>query len=261
MNKVEYLENLRCLLEKHNIPKSTIDTYINGVETYFNISDETTVEYYIKANGDFSKIAETLCKDEGIEYTPIAENSDIGNNLDNDDEPEYPKENPKEENFDTPAEIPDSNQEPQNVKPSDATSSNKKFSPGFFVISLFSVPLTLILEFLVLLIGFVLFAVQIVLIPVLYVAMCAVILSGVLIGLVALVYGIVTMQSVFSIGLYELGIGISFLGFTMLFGILLYNVACALIPFLIKKTRQLIRFSFKCTGSVLHKIKKGVLGV
>lgn len=58
---------------------------------------------------------------------------------------------------------------------------------------------------------------------------------GSLIALVSVIYGISRLFSVVPVGLYELGLGVVVIGITMFVGILMYNIAVRLLPFLLRK--------------------------
>ncbi len=63
--------------------------------------------------------------------------------------------------------------------------------------------------------------------------------AGSLVALVAVIYGISQLFIVVPIGMFELGLGVAAIGLTMFIGILIYNIAVRLLPFLL---RQFIRF-------------------
>ncbi len=83
----------------------------------------------------------------------------------------------------------------------------------------------------------------IVLMPVLMAAfvigLVAEVAVGSLVALVAVIYGVSQLFIVMPIGMFELGLGVAAIGVTMFVGILMYNVAVRLLPFLL---RQFIRF-------------------
>lgn len=62
---------------------------------------------------------------------------------------------------------------------------------------------------------------------------------GSLVALVAVIYGVSQLFIVMPIGMFELGLGVAAIGVTMFIGILMYNIAVRLLPFLL---RQFIRF-------------------
>lgn len=63
--------------------------------------------------------------------------------------------------------------------------------------------------------------------------------AGSLVALVAVIYGVSQLFIVVPIGMFELGLGVAAIGITMFVGILMYNIAVRLLPFLL---RQFIRF-------------------
>ena len=62
---------------------------------------------------------------------------------------------------------------------------------------------------------------------------------GSLVALVAVIYGVSQLFIVMPVGMFELGLGVAAIGVTMFVGILMYNIAVRLLPFLL---RQFIRF-------------------
>jgi len=58
---------------------------------------------------------------------------------------------------------------------------------------------------------------------------------GSLIALVAVIYGISQLFLVLPVGMFELGLGVAAIGITMFVGILMYNIAVRLLPFLLRK--------------------------
>lgn len=70
---------------------------------------------------------------------------------------------------------------------------------------------------------------------------------GTVLCLVGIIYGITQLFKYAPIGLYEIGLGLMIGGITMLAGIIIYNVAVRLLPFLIKKVFSLLIYSMhKC---------------
>ncbi len=77
--------------------------------------------------------------------------------------------------------------------------------------------------------------------------------AGTAASLTGIVYGIVKMFTVPSVGLYEIGFGIILVGITLIFGILSYNGAVRLMPFVFKKTGRLLGLAFS-------KVKPFIIG-
>ncbi len=70
---------------------------------------------------------------------------------------------------------------------------------------------------------------------------------GTTLSLVGIIYGITQLFEYVPIGMYEIGLGIMIGGFVMLIGILAYNTAIRLIPYLIKQIMVLLSFTIhKC---------------
>jgi len=65
--------------------------------------------------------------------------------------------------------------------------------------------------------------------------------AGSAISLVGIIYGITQLFVTFPIGLYEIGLGVIITGFIMFAGLLIYNFAIRLLPFLIKNIFRLYK--------------------
>ena len=84
-----------------------------------------------------------------------------------------------------------------------------------------------------------LIALMAVLMGVFVVGLVAEVAVGSLVALVAVIYGVSQLFIVVPIGMFELGLGVAAIGVTMFVGILMYNIAVRLLPFLL---RRFIRF-------------------
>ncbi len=78
-------------------------------------------------------------------------------------------------------------------------------------------------------------------------ALVVAVAAGTTLSVVGIVYGITQLFKYAPIGLYEIGLGLKIGGYLMLGGIVAYNVAVRLLPFLIKKVLELFVFTaHKC---------------
>lgn len=78
------------------------------------------------------------------------------------------------------------------------------------------------------------------------VALIAVVTVGCSIALIGIIYGLYKIVSgAVPIGLYEVGLGITVGSAASFVGILMYNIAIRLVPFLMKKLTELISFGFR----------------
>ncbi len=68
--------------------------------------------------------------------------------------------------------------------------------------------------------------------------------AGAAASLTGIIYGIIVSFTTPSIGIYEIGFGIIMIGITMIFGILSYNGAVRLMPWIFRKTGVLFRFTW-----------------
>lgn len=72
-------------------------------------------------------------------------------------------------------------------------------------------------------------------------------------SLTGIVYGVVKIFTIPSVGLYEIGFGIILVGITLIFAVLTYNGAVRLMPFVFKKTGRLLALAFS-------KVKPFIIG-
>lgn len=75
-------------------------------------------------------------------------------------------------------------------------------------------------------------------------------------ALTGIIYGVIKLFSVTPIGIYEIGFGIITGGVTMLVGILIYNAAVRLMPWLVRRTAALFRYAFTYVRSFLREYKR-----
>ncbi len=76
-------------------------------------------------------------------------------------------------------------------------------------------------------------------------ALIAVVAGGAILSLVGVIYGITQLFDTAAIGLYEIGMGIVIAGAAMFVGILLYNFAVRLMPFVIRMVGRLFGYLFR----------------
>lgn len=77
-------------------------------------------------------------------------------------------------------------------------------------------------------------------------ALIAVVAAGCSIALIGIIYGLYKIVSgAVPIGLYEVGLGITTGSVASFIGILMYNIAIRLVPFLMKKLAELVSFGFR----------------
>ena len=82
-------------------------------------------------------------------------------------------------------------------------------------------------------------------------------ISGISASLVSIGYGIYMCFKEIPVGLYEIGLGMIVLGFTMLLSILLYNYIKRLVPFLLKKFKEYYAILIKITKDYFSKNDRG----
>lgn len=80
--------------------------------------------------------------------------------------------------------------------------------------------------------------------------------AGAAASLTGIIYGIIKLFSVSSVGLYETGFGIIIAGVTMICGILLYNASVRLMPWLFRKTAELFKYAFSKVKPYIREYKR-----
>ena len=87
-------------------------------------------------------------------------------------------------------------------------------------------------------------------------AYIAIIGCGIIFALIPIGFGIYMCFKTPTIGMYEIGIGITVCGSTMLTGILLYNYVKRLVPFLFRQLKILFAYTIRITKKYFQFIKK-----
>lgn len=87
-------------------------------------------------------------------------------------------------------------------------------------------------------------------------ALIGVVAGGTALALVGVVYGITKLFSVLPVGLYEIGLGVMVGSCVMFFGILLYNFAIRLIPWLMKLVGRLFMFTWERAVALFGFLRK-----
>lgn len=128
----------------------------------------------------------------------------------------------------------------------------------FWTVFCCTLPITAVLLALFYLLFGAAFATLCALIAGLFAALIGGVAIGTTVSLVGIIYGIVQLVTAISTapGLYEIGLGLTVAGCVMLGGILLYNCAIRLIPWLIRKLSVFFRFSRKKLKLLFNKAKE-----
>lgn len=87
-------------------------------------------------------------------------------------------------------------------------------------------------------------------------AMLAIVVAGTAMSLVGIIYGVTQLFVSLPIGLFELGLGVVIGGVTMLSGILIYNFAVRLLPYLMRYWVVFLRFVLRQIRRLYRFIKK-----
>jgi len=138
----------------------------------------------------------------------------------------------------------------------DDFTENVPGSPKFWVIFFATLPVSLAVMLLILTVFGVLFAASAVLIVGLIASLIALVGGGTALSLIGIIYGITQTVITLPIGLYEIGMGVTIGGATMLCGILIYNFAVRLLPFLLRKLVSLLAFVFGRLRGLFYRLKR-----
>ena len=131
-----------------------------------------------------------------------------------------------------------------------------KGSPLFYILLILTAPLWIPIFIAVCVILGVLYVLLSVLIAALVIVMIALIGAGTAFSLINIVYGVIQLFSRMPVGLFEIGLGIILAGATMLFSILIYNLAVRLLPKLYKQITRFSKFVFRSISTLYYNAKK-----
>lgn len=156
--------------------------------------------------------------------------------------------------------LKDEAQKPRNKQTHASLVQRFESERRFWVIFFCCMPIIFVLLGAIISVFAILFFGLIALILLLVAALAAAVAVGTAVALIGISYGVVQFFSqggLTAVALYEAGMGILAAGITMLVGVLIYNAAIRLVPFVMKKLRVLMKFVFKKLG-VLAEHLKGV---
>ncbi len=126
---------------------------------------------------------------------------------------------------------------------------------NFWVIFFCCIPLLFFVGAFVLTVFTAIFFGLIALIIILVAMMAVAVAAGSAVALIGIGYGILEMFSNAAAGLYEAGLGIMAAGITMLVGVLIYNAAIRLVPWIMKKLKVFFKFVIKKLGALAEYLK------
>lgn len=129
-------------------------------------------------------------------------------------------------------------------------------SPKFWVLFFVTLPISLAVVLAILGVFAALFTASAVMIVGLIASLIALVAGGTALSLVGIIYGITQTVITLPIGLYEIGLGITIGGATMLAGILIYNFAVRLLPFVLRKLVTLLAFIFERLRGLFYRLKR-----
>ncbi len=258
-DKNTFLQNLRAALLHRNISESDIAPYIEQFDRFYDrmVMDGDSV---CSALDDIGAIADNIAAQVSDKYDEINRFAErtmtvqtVSVNTEIIDASELEivgLDTGVGENVKTP-EKTDERQESDNVPPKtgvklpDYTVKEKiHTSKKFWIVFALTLPVTFAL-----LVGIVgvfvgVWALLAAMMVGALAALAVCVALGTVASLIGVIYGVSQLFASVPIGLYEIGIGIVIAGVTMFAGILIYNLAIRLLPFVIKLVYKLFRFVF-----------------
>ena len=272
-DKQSFLDKLHAALVKRGIADADIRPYIERFDRFYDrmVSDQSEVS--AESLSDIENIADNIAAQIGERYNEInrlAERTMTMGTVKADDPPPAPLSKaipapepiPEEEDYElveenaptglVPAsdgleEIFDDELEevPSNRLPDYEEEEPAPNSTMFWVLFAVSLPVTVPLALAGLAVFLAVWAAMIALILAAVGALVLLTAGGSALSLVGIIYGVIQLFSVVPVGLYEIGMGVIIAGVIMFVGILIYNVAVRLLPFLMRMVWRLFCFVLK----------------
>ena len=129
-------------------------------------------------------------------------------------------------------------------------------SKMFWVLFAASLPVTLPLAIIVLLIFGVMWGALAVVTAAAVAVLIGAVCAGTAVSLVGIIYGIVRLGEAVPVGVYEIGVGIVIAGVTTCVGILIYNFAVRLMPILFKLVSKLFKYTVNRLKELFNYLRK-----
>lgn len=272
-DKQSFLDKLHAALVKRGIADADIRPYIERFDRFYDrmVSDQSQVS--AESLGDIENIADNIAAQIGERYNEInrlAERTMTMGAVKADDPPPSPLPQPVPEPEPIPVEedyelveenaptglVPASDgleeifdeeleEVPSNRLPDYEEEEPAPNSTMFWVLFAVSLPVTLPLALAGLAVFLAVWAAMIAMILAAVGTLVVLTAGGSALSLVGIIYGVIQLFSVVPVGLYEIGMGIIIAGIIMFVGILIYNVAVRLLPFLMRMVWRLFCFVLK----------------
>lgn len=272
-DKQSFLDKLHAALVKRGIADADIRPYIERFDRFYDrmVSDQNQVS--AESLSDIENIADNIAAQIGERYNEInrlAERTMTMGAVKADDPPPAPLPQPVPEPEPIPVEedyelveenaptglVPASDgleeifdeeleEVPSNRLPDYEEEEPAPNSTMFWVLFAVSLPVTLPLALAGLAVFLAVWAAMIAMILAAVGTLVVLTAGGSALSLVGIIYGVIQLFSVVPVGLYEIGMGIIIAGIIMFVGILIYNVAVRLLPFLMRMVWRLFCFVLK----------------
>ena len=278
-DKQSFLDKLHAALVRRGIADADIRPYIERFDRFYDrmVSDQSQVS--AESLHDIENIADNIAAQIGERYNEInrlAERTMTVGTVKADEPPPAPLPKTTQAEVPAPAPIPeeegyelveenaptglvpasdgleeifDEEEEleevPSNRLPDYVEEEPSPNSTMFWVLFAVSLPVTVPLALIGLAVFLAVWAGMIALILASVAALVALTAGGSALSLVGIIYGVIQLFSVVPVGLYEIGMGVIIAGIIMFAGILIYNVAVRLLPFLIRMVWRLFCYVLK----------------
>ena len=272
-DKQSFLDKLHAALVKRGIADADIRPYLERFDRFYDrmVSDQSQVS--AESLSDIENIADNIAAQIGERYNELnrlAERTMTMGTVKADDPPPAPLPQPVPEPEPIPVEedyelveenaptglVPASDgleeifdeeleEVPSNRLPDYEEEEPAPNSTMFWVLFAVSLPVTLPLALAGLAVFLAVWAAMIAMILAAVGALVVLTAGGSALSLVGIIYGVIQLFSVVPVGLYEIGMGIIIAGIIMFVGILIYNVAVRLLPFLMRMVWRLFCFVLK----------------
>ncbi len=258
-DKHTFLQNLRAALLHRNISESDIAPYIEQFDRFYDrmVMDGNSVCSVLNDVGAIADNIAAQVSDKYDEINRFAERTmtvqtvSVNTEIIDASELEIVGSDTDASKAVKISENPDKKQESDNIRlntgtklpdytPKEKVRTSKKFWIAFAL----TLPITLLLLLGILGIFIGVWGVLAVMVVGALVLLAGCVALGTVASLIGVIYGVSQLFTSVPIGLYEIGIGVVIAGVTMFAGILIYNLAIRLLPFIIKLVYKLFRFVF-----------------
>ena len=281
VDKHEFLDRLRTALTERDVAEKDIEPYIERFDRFYDrmVSDPSQDRLL----NDIDRIADNIAEQISERYDEMNRLAERTLTVDRvkEDAAEEPSQNPPPEKTEAviptgetaqpqtaasslepaPDSVPrEENEEPvappQTDYPEYIDEEPSPNSRMFWILFAVSLPVTVPLALCLLALFVAGWAALAVLLVGAIGALIGVVAGGTALALVGVVYGITKLFSVLPVGLYEIGLGVMVGSAVMFFGILLYNFAIRLVPWLMRLIGRLFMYTWGRAVALFRFLRK-----